>query len=240
MRILVVDDEPLARQRLIRLLDGLEGCEVVAEADNGQQAVQQWQQHQTELVLMDIRMPGMDGLAAAQILAQETAPPAIIFCTAYNDYAIEAFEAEAVDYLLKPVTQGKLEKALAKAKRLNQLQLAVLEKTEQTPAHISARTANGVELIPVSEIDYFLADQKYVTVYYRQNEVLIDNPLKELEKQFVGDFIRVHRNALVSITAIRGLERSSEGMRIKLVNVQRGPLVSRRHLPAVRALLDKL
>lgn len=240
MRILVVDDEPLARQRLVRLLEGLEGCEVVAEAGHGQQAIDLWQQHQTELVLMDIRMPGMDGLAAAQVLAQEAAPPAIIFCTAYNDYAIEAFEAEAVDYLLKPATRDKLEKALAKAKRLNQLQLAALGETEQSPAHISARTTNGVELIPVSDIDYFLADQKYVTVYYRQGEVLIDDPLKELEKQFADSFIRVHRNALVSITAIRGLERCDEGMRIKLANVQQGPLISRRHLPAVRTLLDKL
>ena len=240
MRILVVDDEPLARQRLVRLLGELEDCQVVAEADNGQQAMDLWQQHQAELVLMDIRMPGMDGLAAAEALAQEAAPPAIIFCTAYNDYAIDAFEAEAVDYLLKPVTLSKLQKALMKAKRLNQLQLAALGETGQSPIHISARTSNGVELIPVNEIDYFLADQKYVTVYYRQGEVLIDDPLKELEKQFADNFIRVHRNALVSIAAIRGLERCDEGMRIKLANVQQGPLVSRRHLPSVRTLLDKL
>lgn len=240
MRILVVDDEPLACLRLVRLLEGLEDCEVVAEAGNGQQAIDLWQQHQTELVLMDIRMPGMDGLAAAQALAQEAAPPAIIFCTAYNDYAIEAFEAEAVDYLLKPVTRDKLEKALNKAKRLNQLQLAALGEAEPLSAHISARTANGVELIPVREIDYFQADQKYVTVYYRQGEVLIDDPLKELEKQFADGFIRVHRNALVSVTAIRGLVKCDEGVRIKLANLEQGPLISRRHLPAVRALLDKL
>jgi two-component system response regulator AlgR len=242
MKILVVDDEPLARQRLLRLVADLNDCEVVAEAENGEQAINLWRQHQTELVLMDIRMPGMDGLAAAQVLAAEPAPPAIIFCTAYNDYAIEAFEASAVDYLLKPVNREKLQTALNKAQKLNQLQLAALHDEEPSAGrgHISARSHNGIELIAIDDIRYFYAEQKYVTVYHHQGEVLIDDSLKELERQYENDFVRVHRNALVAIASIKGLERCADGIRVKLADIEQGPLVSRRHLPAVRVLLDRL
>jgi two-component system response regulator AlgR len=245
MRVLIVDDEPLARQRLARLLDQIGEHEVVAEAAHGEQAIDLWRQHQPPLVLMDIRMPGVDGLAAARVLSAETTPPAIIFCTAYNDYAVEAFDASAVGYLLKPVNRDKLQQAIAKAQQLNQAQLSALqsELAEDGPdarSHIAARSHQGIELIAVEEIRYFLAEQKYVTVVHGDGEVLIDDTLKELEQQFAQQFIRVHRNALVAVKHIRGLQKMAEGYRLKLADLEQGPLVSRRHLSEVRALLDKL
>ena len=255
MKVLIVDDEPLARSRLARLLEQLGGCEVVAEADNGEQAIAACNQHEPDVVLMDIRMPVMDGLQAARHLAAGEQPPAVIFCTAYNDYALDAFDANAVDYLLKPVNREKLAQALAKAQKLNRVQLsAMIENSAKNEAqanasqrqHISAKTGRGIELIPVEHVRYFLADQKYVTVYYLDEidgaikEVLIDDSLKELEKELAASFVRIHRNALVAIQHIQGLEKKAEGVQLKLAGVAAGPLVSRRHQAELRKLLQAL
>lgn len=249
VKVLIVDDEPLARARLTRLLDSSEQFAVVAEADNGARAIDAFNHNRPDIVLLDIRMPEMDGLQAARHLATDEHPPAVIFCTAYGEYALEAFEANAVDYLLKPVNRDKLLEALARAQRLNRAQLGALESTgaigeHSERAHISARTSRGIELIPLADVRYFLADQKYVTVYYRDGErlreVLIDEPLKDLEQGFPQRFLRVHRNALVAIEHIQGLERGSEGTSVRLADVAEGPLVSRRHLPEVRKLLKNL
>lgn len=248
MKVLLVDDEPLARTRLARLLAEDDQVEVVAEAGHGAEAIEACNRHRPDVVLMDIRMPGMDGLEAARHLARAEAPPAVIFCTAYGDYALEAFEANAVDYLLKPVNREKLQQALAKACRLNRVQINALEQSLPAPAaeraHISARSSRGIELIPLADVRYFLADQKYVTVYYVRDEqlreILIDDSLKELEQRFGELFVRVHRNALVSRAHIEGLERDEDGARIRLAQIAEGPQVSRRHLPAIRKLLQSL
>lgn len=254
MKVLIVDDEPLARMRLIRLLEQQSDCDVVGEAENGQQAVLACNEHSPDVVLMDIRMPVMDGLQAAGHLSKSEEPPAVIFCTAYDDYALQAFEANAVDYLLKPVNRQKLSLALAKAQKLNRSQLSALTEhpldndnshdTATTRSHISAKSNRGIELIPLDNVRYFLADHKYVTVYHlldkQLKEVLIDDPLKELEQELGDGFIRIHRNALVAIAHIQGLEKSSSGPRLKLAGVAEGPLVSRRHLPAIKTLLQQL
>jgi two-component system response regulator AlgR len=253
VKVLIVDDEPLARMRLIRLLEQQSDCDVVGEAENGQQAVLACNEHSPDVVLMDIRMPVMDGLQAAGHLAKSAEPPAVIFCTAYDDYALQAFEANAVDYLLKPVNRQKLSLALEKAQKLNRSQLSALtehrleddpQTSANTRSHISAKSNRGIELIALQNIRYFLADHKYVTVYHlldnELKEVLIDDPLKELEQELGDGFIRIHRNALVAIAHIQGLEKSSSGPRIKLAGVAEGPLVSRRHLPAIKNLLQQL
>lgn len=248
MNILLVDDEPLARARLRRLLENSEHYRVVAEADNGEKAIAAFNQHRPDVVLLDIRMPVMDGMQAARHLMNSEHPPAIIFCTAYGEYALDAFEAQAVDYLLKPVNRDKLLGALQRAQRLNRAQLGALESAADGGAeerhHISARTARGIELIPLGRVRYFLADQKYVTVFYSGEsglrEILIDEPLKELEQTFSDRFVRVHRNALVAIAHIQGLERDEQGARVRLADVPEGPQVSRRHLPDVRKLLKHL
>lgn len=255
MNVLIVDDEPLARARLSRLIAQMSEYTVVAEAENGEQAIACFQQYYPDLILMDIRMPVMDGLDAAKQIAASEQPPAMIFCTAYDDYALRAFDANAVDYLLKPVNRDKLAQALAKAQTLNRLQLSALDEGQQVTgdvppveteqrSHICAKSSRGVELIALDDVRYFLADQKYVTVYYMVDdkvaEILIDDSLKELEREFSNRLVRVHRNALVAIHHIQGLERCESGARVKLAGLDQGPQVSRRHMPAVRQLLKSL
>jgi two-component system response regulator AlgR len=251
MKVLIVDDEHLARMRLVRLLESQDGFEVVAEAGNGEEAVADCNQFNPDVVLMDIRMPVMDGLDAARHLAKRDEPPAVIFCTAYNDYALEAFEANAVDYLLKPVNREKLSLALKKAQKLNRIQIsALIESAEHESgaslqrSHISVKSSRGVDLIAIESVRYFLADQKYVTVYYlldgELKDVLIDDPLKELERELGDSFVRIHRNALVAVLHIQGLEKTEQGFMLKLAGVINSPQVSRRHLPEIRRLLQQL
>lgn len=244
VKILIVDDEPLARARLRRQLETLPDVQIVGEADNGEQALQACAGLSPQVVLMDIRMPGTDGLSAALQLAQRDDAPAIIFCTAYEEYAIAAFETNAVAYLLKPVNQEKLALALAKAKRLSLAQANALRPGLETPvtrSHISAKSRRGMELIALGDVRYFIADQKYVTVYHCGGEVLIDDTLKELEDEFGLRLLRVHRNALVVREHIVGLERVALGQyRIRLADVAQGPQVSRRHLADVRQALENL
>ena len=239
---MLVDDEALARDRLSRLLKDEVGYEVVAEAANGMDAVRLAGEQSVDLVLLDIRMPGMDGLETARHFLELEEPPAVIFCTAYEEHAIQAFDLQAVGYLLKPVRRDKLIAALAQAQRLNRAQLNALVDAEDTRrSHISARTHKGVELIPVTEVRYFQADQKYVTVRYSEGEVIVDETLRDLEEEFGERFLRVHRNALVATAYIEGLVRDDERqMCVKTRDVDELIEVSRRHLPAVRKVIKQL
>lgn len=158
MDILVVDDEPLARERLIRMLGKLDGYRVVAEADDADSALNAISSEDPDLVLLDVRMPGDDGLTLAHRIAELDDPPAIIFCTAYDQYALEAFGTQAVGYLLKPVKTEQLQDVLARAQRLNKLQRVATRRPIQdsgTRTHISARTRRGVDLIPLEDIRFF-------------------------------------------------------------------------------------
>jgi two-component system response regulator AlgR len=241
--VLVVDDEPLARARLCRLLDDIDGFDVAGEAHNGSEALRLAQSDGADIVLMDIRMPGMDGLEAAAQLAQREVPPAVIFCTAFDEYALAAFDTSAIAYLLKPVRRQQLEAALTRSVSLNQAQLGALQQLAQPQprAHLSARSQRGVELVPLAEICCLLADQKYVTVVHHGGEVLIDRSLKELEAQYSELFVRTHRNALVAIDHIEALERSPEGQYfVRLAGTEHRPQLSRRHLGRVRDLVEQL
>jgi two-component system response regulator AlgR len=234
MKCLVVDDESLARERLSRLIDQLEGCEVCGEAVDGQQALDRVQALAPELVLLDIRMPGMDGLEAARHLQKLDNPPAVVFTTAYGDHALEAFEAQAIDYLLKPIHPERLQQALDKARRLNLVQLeGVVGSGART--HLSARNRGNLELIQVEEIVYLQADHKYVTVRSATRKILVEDALKALEQEFAERFIRIHRNALVAVRCIRALEKDGQGRcRIVLEGIEERLEVSRRLLPEVR------
>jgi two-component system response regulator AlgR len=239
---MIVDDEQLARDRLSRMIEGFDSHEVVGEAANGVEAVKVASTMQPEVVLMDIRMPGMDGLEAARHIVEIEEPPAVIFCTAYEEHAVEAFDLQAVGYLLKPVRKENLEAALGKAQRVNKAQLAALAE-EQPPrrTHISARTRKGIELIPVDDVRYFQADQKYVTVRHGAGEIIIDETLKELEEEFGEQFLRVHRNALVAARFITGLNRLSDGhYQVQLRDVEEAVDISRRHVAMVRKVVKSL
>lgn len=244
MQILVVDDELLARERAKRLIDGIEGYRVVGEAVNGQAAIAAIEELDPDIVLLDIRMPGEDGLSTAKNIAQLDSPPAVIFCTAFNEYALEAFETLAVGYLLKPLQKEQLESTLEKASKTNKVQKAAMEYDDDNSdrrRNIAAKTRRGVELVPVEDIYCFIADQKYVTIMHKNGETLIDDTLKDLETEFEGVFVRVHRNALVSIRYIEKLERMPSGQyELQLKDTEFRPVVSRRHVASARELLANL
>lgn len=243
MKVLIVDDEPLARERLRYMLGRIPAVtSLTEEAANGAEAVQLAERLRPDIVLMDIHMPGMAGLEAADRIGQMECPPAVIFCTAYDQHAIEAFQVQAVGYLLKPVKGNLLEGALKQASRVNRSQMNGIRHQETAEksqrAHISVRTHNGLKLISVDDILYFLADKKYTTVCHSQGEFLIDEPLKNLQMQLGDQFVRIHRNALVARQAIESLVRTSEGIyEIRLCGVGTPLVVSRRHVAPLRKLM---
>jgi two-component system response regulator AlgR len=244
MRVLVVDDEMPARERLRRMLDTMEGCSVCGEAADGEEALRECARLQPDVMLMDIRMPSMDGLEAARHLLALERPPAVIFTTAYSEHALAAFETHAVDYLLKPVRQERLAQALVNTRRLTRVQAAALKPTDtegDVRRRICARVRGSLQLITVEEIRYFLADQKYVTVATPDSRVLIEESLKSLEEEFAGRFVRVHRNALIAPAYLVGIERDAGNQfGLRLRDIEESLEISRRHLPTVRRLLKSL
>ena len=231
-RVLIVDDEPPARERLRRLLGELGDLEVAAEASTGEQAVRLAGELHPDVVLLDVRMPGMNGLEAARHMALLPEPPAVVFTTAYDAYAVDAFDAQAVGYLLKPVRAEKLGAALRRAARLAGTQLARIaagdpQRTART--HVAARLGDQVRLIPVPDIYYFAADQKYTTVRHQGGSDLIEDSLRTLEDEFAAQFVRVHRNALVSVHRLAAIERDSLGQcHVVLRDINERLAVSRR------------
>ena len=245
MDILVCDDEPLAVERLSRLVSQL-GHHVIATAQHGKQALDMVQQFEPDVVLLDIQMPEMDGLTCAQHLAHFNPMPAIVFCTAYDEHALQAIQSQAKGYLLKPIAKEDLEAVLGNVTKLTQAQLTHLEKKELMEEkvqrqQIAAKTYRGLELIPVENIYYFLADQKYVTVRHKNGSVLIDETLKDLETGFADRFIRIHRNALISLDYLDGLEMVASGQyQARCRELEERLAVSRRHLPLLRERMQNL
>ena len=245
MYILICDDEPLAVERLSRLVSQL-GHQVIATAQHGQQALEMVQQFEPDVVLLDIQMPEMDGLSCAQHLAHFNPTPAIVFCTAFDEHALQAIQSQAKGYLLKPIAKDDLETVLESVTKLTQAQLTHLEKKELMEEkvqrqQIAAKTYRGLELIPVENIYYFLADQKYVTVRHKNGSVLIDETLKDLETEFADRFIRIHRNALISLDYLDGLEMVSSGQyQVRCRELDERLAVSRRHLPLLRERMQNL
>ena len=245
MKILVVDGEPLARERLVRLLGKLQPDAQCLQAQGGEQALALVAEHAPDLLLLDIRMPGIDGIEVATHLGSLEQPPAVIFCTAYDEYALEALQHQAMAYLLKPVRQAELTRALANAGRVNRLQLVSLrqdghdpDSPEQLRSQVSSQTHRGLETMALSDIRCFLAGQKYVTACGPAGELLIPDTLKDLEKEFGPQFLRVHRNALVALAHVVRLQRDDDGgWSAVLDGVDERPAVSRRHLSEVKQRL---
>lgn len=244
MKILIVDDEPLARTRMQRLLENIEGIEVVGEAKSGKEALLRSSVLSPDIVLLDIRMPGMNGLETASHLANLKHPPAVIFTTAFSEHALAAFEANAIDYLLKPIRKERLEDAISKARKINRAQLFELGKMDEASkarTHISAYVGGNLQLIPSEHVCYFQAEQKYVTVRHADGQLLIDDSLKSLEEEYGDRFLRVHRNSLVALDHVEGLERDSSGKyQIHFRNIDDRLEVSRRTVASVRKRLKSL
>jgi two-component system response regulator AlgR len=235
LRVLVVDDEAPARERLRRMLAELDGVEVAGEAADGHEALACCAALSPDLVLLDIHMPGMDGIEVARHLATLESPPAVIFTTAYDEYAVEAFEMQAVGYLMKPVRQEKLARAVHHAARLATPQLVKLAERARLGrrrSQICTRLGDQLKLVPVPDILYFAADQKYVTIRHRGGRDLIDEPLRALEDEFAPDFVRIHRNSLVALQHVRAVERNAEGhYMVRFKEFDETLPMSRRHAP---------
>lgn len=230
LRVLVVDDEPLARERLSHLVEELPDVELAGVASGGEEALLLAGRLKPEVILLDIRMPGMDGLEAAHHLARMPEPPAVIFTTAYEQHALEAFDAQAAGYLMKPVRPEKLQEALNRARRPTRAQLTRLaEGTGGPRSRIAVRVRDELRLIPIEQVLCFIAEQKYTTLRHTGGNELIEEPLKELEDEFGARFVRVHRNSLVAIEHIECLERDAEGHHtVRLRNGAGSLAVSRR------------
>ncbi|MCZ8061671.1 LytTR family DNA-binding domain-containing protein [Silanimonas sp.] len=244
MDVLIADDEPLARERLAALLAELGGHRVVAAVGDGRSALDACLSQAPDVVLMDIEMPEMDGLEAARHLAGMESPPAVVFCTAYDEHALAAFEAAAVDYLLKPVRAERLAAALQRAaeRRAGRKQaVAAPALSGRARTHLAARLRGSLRLIPVADIRYLQAEEKYVVVHHARGEDLVEDSLKGLEAEFAGRFLRIHRNCLVAREQFSELRRSPEGV-VHAVLRDGGAVleVSRRCLPALRDELKHL
>lgn len=245
LRVLIVDDEAPARSRMRDLLADIGDAlpvSVAAEAATGREALEAAEAGGIDVVLLDVRMPGMDGVEVAQHLQQLERPPAVIFTTAYDAYAIRAFELHAVDYLLKPIRASRLQEALTRAVRTVAPKTGVLQELQQSPrACLSAAERGKVHLIPVGDILYLRAELKYVTVRTAEREHLIEESLTRLEQEFAERFVRVHRNCLVARAAIRGFERTGAdagegGWQVLLAGLEERIPVSRRQQHIVREL----
>jgi two-component system response regulator AlgR len=243
IKILVVDDEPLARERLIAMLVEFPDVEVAGEAGNGREAVEKALALGVDALLLDIAMPVMDGLEAARHLQSLEAPPAVIFCTAFDNHALAAFETAAVDYLVKPVRQERLAEALVRARRQRAGQQAArpLPPSDKQRSHLSARLRGSLRLIPIEDVHYLQAEEKYVVVHHARGEDLIEESLKSLETEFADRFLRIHRNCLVASEEFLELRRGTDGAVHAVLRHGKTPLeVSRRCVPTLREKLKHL
>jgi two-component system response regulator AlgR len=241
--VFIVDDESLARERLKRLLQNDSAFEVCGEAENGEQAIERALQLRPDIVILDIRMPGTDGLEVAAYLSSMKPAPSIIFCTAYDEYAIKAFDYNAIAYLLKPIRQEDLLKSLHNAGQLSQVQLKRIEEqslADKPATSFIANTWNGMEKLLLTDIFYFRADHKYVTVIHKGGETLSDQTLKEIETQYPNELLRTHRNSLVNRYHIQSLHRQANGQYLLDLSEKHHVAVSRRMVSEVKAALNEL
>jgi two-component system response regulator AlgR len=245
LRVLIVDDEPPARARLRELLDDCQADvpnTVVAEAGNGLEGLDILGSNPADVALVDIHMPGMSGVEFARHIQVLEAPPAVIFVTAHDQYAVEAFELNAVDYLLKPVRSSRIAAALKKAAAGPRVTGEVLAQVDPQPRrYLSIGERGRVTLVPLAEVLYLKAELKYITVRTRDREYLVEESLAQMEEEFPSLFVRIHRNCLVARRLIRGFERlegdpAEANWTIVLEGCQDRLPVSRRQWPHVKTL----
>ena len=252
LKTLIVDDEALARSRLRTLLRDCASpaAEVVAEASQGAEAQQHLATMAIDLVLLDVHMPGVDGIEVARALRSRADPPAVVFVTAHATHAVTAFELDAVDYLTKPVRAERLQQALQKAERFLKERRALQAGAPAAPVAPTApetvliQDRGRAERVPLSEVLYLKSEFKYLTVRTATRSHILDGSLNEFEERYPNRFLRVHRNALVARSAIRALEKyddgeDAEGWALRLDAIPEPVAVSRRQLAAVREVLKE-
>ena len=248
LRIAITDDEAPARNRLRSLLEDIAEMipiDVVGEAENGQKLLELLEQRPADVVLLDIRMPEMDGLESARHLQKLDDPPHVVFTTAYDDYAISAFELHAIDYLVKPIRLRRLHDALARARSITRISLDVLnEVAGSARTHLSVHERGKVQLVPVADILYLRAELKYVTIRTAERELVLEESLSRLEEEFSDRFVRIHRNCLVAKDHIESFEKESQAGAearwvVRVRGVEEALPVSRRQQPAIRQLGKK-
>jgi two-component system response regulator AlgR len=255
-RVLIVDDEAPARQRMRELLSDIASAcptRVVGEAANGHDALAALALEPADIILLDVQMPGMSGIDLARHLTAHGAHPAVVFVSAYDEFALKAFEVQALDYLVKPVRAQRLQEALERVLRLTVSQGAAIQAVARATDprardFISVHERGRVQLVPVGDILYFKAELKYVTIRTADREYLTEESLVALEEEFAETFIRVHRNALVARRAIAGFERVESAAadevggephwEVVLRGLAERLPVSRRQWPAVKAIIN--
>ncbi|MCL7714956.1 LytR/AlgR family response regulator transcription factor [Stenotrophomonas mori] len=239
MDVIIADDEPLARDRLRRLLCAHGDVRVVGESGDGQATLEACARLRPDLVLLDIAMPGLDGMALARRLADLEAPPAVVFCTAYDSHALSAFDVAAIDYLMKPVRAERLAAALDRGR-------ALLAGRDAAPATavppgrraLCARLGGQLRQIPLEDVLYLQAEEKYVVVHHTLGQDLLEESLRSLEDEFGLRFLRIHRNCLVARARLQALRRTPSGQVQALLRDVPQPLeVSRRCVAALKAEL---
>ena len=245
LKTLIVDDEALARSRMRTLLRDCTSpaAEVVAEASQGAEALQQLGTLALDLVLLDVHMPGVDGIEVARALRSRCDAPAVVFVTAHAAHAVTAFDLEAIDYLTKPVRAERLQQALQKVERFLKERRA-LQQAEAAPETVLIQDRGRAERVPLSEVLYLKSEYKYLTVRTATRSHILDGSLNEFEERYPQRFLRVHRNALVARSAIRALEKyddgeDAEGWALRLDAIPEPVAVSRRQLAAVREVLKE-
>lgn len=257
LRLFIADDEAPARARLATLLADIAAqCphQIVGEAENAVQALAGIAASRPDILLLDVQMPGMNGMALAAQLAHQDDAPAIIFISAHDAYALDAFEVQALDYLLKPVRATRLLDAL---RRFKPQQVsgpsasppAAAAQAQGARGHFTVPERGRLLLVPVGEVLYLKAEMKYVTLHTRERQYIVEDSLVSLEQELAGVFVRVHRNALVARSAIRGVERITglvkpdvaepgrDSWQVILCDVAERLPISRRHWPLLRALM---
>ena len=235
LSVLIVDDDKSACERLSRMVGDTPGCCVAGHAGNGLDAVRKVDELGVDVVLMDIHMPGMDGLEAAYHIGHAECPPRIVFTTAHVQHAFAAFGLDAVGYLLKPVMRERLNDKLEQLRSLRPLTVREPSPAKKTRSHVYCRVGKTLELIAIKNIILFRADHKYTVVYHTAGRNLIEDPLKYLEQEFADRIIRIHRNMLVNKAFIEGFEKDADGhVYVVLRDFQPRQLVSRRHAPKIR------
>ena len=243
LRVLLVDDEALARARLRVLLADCRApsADVLAEAATAAQAITAIRQQAFDVILLDVRMPGMDGVQLAQAIASMPEAPAVVFVTAHAEHAVQAFEVQAVDYLTKPVRLERLQQALQKVERLAQINIGL--QPDLTGEVLIIQDRGRTERVPLAEVLYLKAELKYITVRTATHSYIFDGALSELEEKYAAHFMRVHRNALIARRAVRALVKhfdaeEGEGWAVRLSGIDELLAVSRRQLSAVREAIS--